>query len=73
MKPNEGATDRTVRLILGSVLIFASFLLLGLMDGAILGIVAAVIGAVLVVTAILGFCPAYKICGLSTCAVKPAP
>ncbi len=73
MKPNEGSTDRTVRLILGSVLIFASFLLLGLMDGAILGIVAAVVGAVLVATAILGFCPAYKICGMSTCTVKPAP
>ena len=73
MKPNEGTIDRAVRFILGAGLLAAAFVWLGVMAGAILGIVAAVVGAVLLVTSIVGFCPAYKICGMSTCAVKPAP
>jgi len=71
MKCNEGSTDRLVRLILGATLITAGFLFLALMEGALWGVLAGAVGAVLVLTSILGFCPAYKICGMSTCDAKP--
>lgn len=73
MKANEGMIDRAVRFILGAALIAVALLALNVMDGAILGIVAAAVGAVLVITGLAGYCPAYKICGLSTCAPKGAP
>mgnify|MGYP003571166310 CR=1 FL=1 len=72
MRPNEGSIDRVIRLVLGVVLIGAALLWLGLMDAALWGIVAAVIGAVLVFTAAIGFCPAYKLVGMSTCKPRGA-
>lgn len=70
MKTNEGGVDRAVRVVLGIVALIASFMWLGVMDGNVLGIIIAAAGAVLVITGFVGFCPAYKICGLSTCNVK---
>ncbi len=72
MKPNEGSIDRIIRLVLGGGLIAAAIFWLGAMDGAILGIGAGIVGIVLLVTALVGFCPAYKICGMSTCKLKAA-
>lgn len=72
MRPNEGSIDRVVRLILGGVLLAAALLWLGLMDASLWGILAAVVGVVLVLTAAIGFCPAYKLCGLSTCRPRGA-
>lgn len=71
MKLNEGMPDRALRFILGAALIAAAFLALGLMDGAVLGVVAAIIGAVVLVTGLVGFCPAYSLMGMSTCRVQP--
>lgn len=70
MKPNENGVDRALRLILGVALLIASFMWLGVADGEITGIIAAVIGAVLVLTGLVGFCPAYRLVGMSTCKVK---
>lgn len=72
MRPNESSIDRVVRLILGAALLAAAFLTLGLMDGALWGVLAAIVGVVLVVTAAVGFCPAYKVCGMSTCKPRSA-
>ncbi|MFI4896763.1 MAG: DUF2892 domain-containing protein [Phycisphaerales bacterium JB059] len=72
MRPNEGSIDRVVRLIFGGVLLAAALLWLGLMDASLWGILAAVVGVVLVLTAAIGFCPAYKLCGLSTCRPRGA-
>ncbi len=65
MKANENAIDRALRLLL-----VASFVWLGAGAGEITGIIAAVIGAVLVLTGLVGFCPAYRLVGMSTCKVK---
>ena len=71
MQTNENAIDRMMRTILGAVLLIVAFTVLGAQSGAILGIAAAAIGAILILTGLIGFCPAYKICGLSTCKVDP--
>ena len=72
MKPNENSKDRAARVILGIAALVAASLWLGLMDGAVIGIVAAIVGVVLIGTGVVGFCPGYRILGVSTCAVNPA-
>lgn len=67
MKPNENGIDRALRLVLGVVLLVASFMWLGAGAGSITGIIAAIIGAVLLITGLVGFCPAYRLMGMSTC------
>lgn len=64
---NEGGIDRVIRLVAGVGLAVAAFLAFGLMDGAVLGIVSAVVAVVLVGTAVVGFCPAYHLVGIRTC------
>jgi hypothetical protein len=67
MKRNEGTTDRILRAI-AAVAALAVALVVGL--GSIAGIVLAVVGIVLGVTAATGFCPIYRVLGLSTCPVR---
>ena len=63
MKPNEGTTDRMVRLILGVVLIIIGWSVLG---NNALGIILDIIGLILLITGITGFCGLYKIFGINT-------
>ncbi|MCX6793387.1 MAG: DUF2892 domain-containing protein [Candidatus Falkowbacteria bacterium] len=60
---NEGKLDRTVRIILGFVLLLVSVFVSG-----VLQIVFYVLGAVVLITGIIGFCGVYKILGINTCA-----
>lgn len=64
MKTNVGTIDRIARVILGLVLI-------GL---TLTGTIGAWgwIGILPLVTAAIGFCPAYTLLGLSTCPMKKA-
>jgi len=63
MKLNEGTFDRVVRVVLGVVLLY-----LGIMSVAgIWGIVLDILGAIFLITGVVGFCPLYKLLGgLST-------
>lgn len=70
IKANEGGTDRAMRVIVGAVALIAAFVWLGAIEMAPLGIAAAVVGAVLVVTGAAGFCPAYVLLGIKTCPLK---
>jgi uncharacterized membrane protein HdeD (DUF308 family) len=63
MKPNEGTSDRIIRLILGVVLIIIGWPVLG---NNTMGIILDVIGVILLITGITGFCTVYKILGIST-------
>lgn len=67
IKANENGMDRAVRVVLGIVAIVASYMWLGVMDTEILGIIVAALGVIMLLTGFVGFCPAYKICGMSTC------
>lgn len=62
---NIGSTDKKIRILTGVVFLAISFLVLGGLS-TILGVLAIVIGAVLVVTALVNFCPAYKLLGIGT-------
>jgi hypothetical protein len=62
MKANEGTIDRALRVIAGLVLI-------GLAATGTVG-VWGWIGVVPLLTGLVGFCPAYAIFGMNTCAMK---
>jgi hypothetical protein len=70
MARNEGNLDRIIRVLVGAAAIAAA-LAVGI-DSAI-GILLVVVGAVMLVTAAVGFCPAYRLFGLSTCPVDARP
>lgn len=58
MTKNVGRTDQIIRLVLGAVLI-----LFAIWSGNMLGY----IGIILVVTALIGYCPLYSLIKKNTC------
>lgn len=62
---NVGSADRLIRLIAGIVLIVIPFLM-GMSVNSIPGLAMIIVGVILVVTAVIKFCPLYKIIGAST-------
>lgn len=67
MQKNVGSIDRAIRALAGIALLAAFFL--GALQGAP-GIVALVVGIVMLATAAIGWCPPYKLLGINTCGVK---
>lgn len=63
MTHNVGTVDRAVRTVLGLAAVVWAFST-GLTTGA--GIALVVVAAVLLVTAAVGFCPLYRLLGIST-------
>ncbi len=61
MHPNEGTSDRIIRLFLGVVALILAFLLLDAGSGAAGGIALAAVGAILVLTAATGQCLLYSL------------
>jgi len=67
MKQNMGSTDKTIRLILAAL--FAVLFFTNVVTG-VFGYVLLALGAVFVLTSLVGFCPLYAIVGLNTCPVS---
>jgi hypothetical protein len=63
MFANLGITDRIVRLLLAGGLFYLG---LGVYSGSALGIGLDVVGGILALTAIIGFCGLYRLLGIST-------
>jgi len=63
MKTNESSTDRIIRALVGIVLLALYFT--GTVTGG-LGIAFIVVGAVLLLTGVVGFCPLYRLLGIKT-------
>jgi hypothetical protein len=63
MKTNESNLDRIVRVIIGLGLIVLYYT--GIVTGG-WGTVAIIIGAIAVLTGIIGFCPIYALLKIST-------
>ncbi|MCU0644960.1 MAG: DUF2892 domain-containing protein [bacterium] len=61
MKTNVGATDKTIRIVVGILLI-----ILGVF-GSRLWII---IGLIPLITGLIGYCPLYTVLGINTCKVK---
>ena len=63
MKTNESTLDRIIRVVLGIVLLALYFT--GTVTGG-LGIVFIVLGAVALITGVVGICPLYMLLKIST-------
>jgi len=61
-KPNEGKTDRTIRVILGVILLGLAFFSFS----GIAQIVAGIAGTIALITGVVGFCGLYTILGITT-------
>ncbi len=64
---NVGSVDRGVRALVGIIALALAFTTPGVMTGSAWGIVAAVVGVVMLGTAAMGICPLYIPFKLSTC------
>jgi hypothetical protein len=63
MKRNIGKSDKVVRLVVGAAVIAA---------GVYFQSWWGVIGAVPILTALMGWCPPYSLLGINTCAARSA-
>ena len=64
MSRNEGRLDRTLRVIVGLVLLSLVFIGPQTMWG--------LVGIIPLVTGVVGVCPVYSVLGIKTCSVKPS-
>lgn len=65
MGHNEGTADRVVRGLVVAPIALIAAVAVGL--GTVAGVVLAVVGVVMALTAAVGFCPLYRLVGVSTC------
>ena len=65
MKTNESNVDRIIRFIIAIAALFG-----GMATSGVWSIVLWVVSAIMLITALIGFCPLYRIFGISTCKVK---
>ena len=63
MQRNENTVDRLIRIIIA---VAAVVVALAVGAGSILGIVLFVVALIMLVTSAIGFCPLYRIFGLTT-------
>ena len=64
MTPNVGSLDKTIRLIAGAVLLALALFQFGWQSP--IGIITMVIGAILIITGLINFCPLFKVLGIKT-------
>jgi hypothetical protein len=67
MVTNEGTTDRVIRVVVGLILGYLAYRGLG---GTVGTWILAIVGAVLFLTGISGFCLVYRLLGIQTCPVR---
>lgn len=63
MKTNESGLDRIIRVIVGVALLALYFT--NVVAGG-LGVAAVIVGAILVITGVVGFCPLYGLLKIQT-------
>lgn len=61
---NVGSIDKTIRLVLGVALAAWAFLSLGI--GSTLSYVVLAVSVILIATALLNFCPLFRLLGISS-------
>lgn len=70
MTVNVGTVDRIARAVLGLILLLAPFVSgMALFQSGIWVTISVLVGLVLLGTAAVKFCPAYRVLGLRTCKV----
>jgi hypothetical protein len=66
MKANVGTVDRIVRAVVGLAALLGAA---AIGSGSVAFVLLMVVGAILLVTAAVGFCPLYRVLGIVTCPV----
>jgi hypothetical protein len=66
MKANVGTVDRIIRAVVGLAALLGAW---AIGSGSVAFVLLMVVGAILLVTAAVGFCPLYRVLGLNTCPV----
>lgn len=64
MGKNVGQTDKMIRIVVAVVAAIAAF-----MSSGTLAIVLWIVAGIMLVTGLVGFCPLYRLFGISTCPV----
>ena len=72
MTINENSTDRIIRGVVGAGALIGAVATGASGGNVVLTVVLAVVGVILAGTAAVGFCPIYRIFGISTCKVPAA-
>ncbi len=68
MAKNVGGVDRAIRVVLGGGLIY--YAMSNLPGSDVYMVPAGIVGFVLILTAVFGWCPAYLPFGIKTCKIK---
>ena len=67
MSTNESPIDRVIRVLIAVAAVVVAFVVGA---SSVLGIILFVVAAIMLVTAATGFCPLYRVFGMSTCKVS---
>ena len=68
MQKNVGGTDRIIRAVLGIALIY--YAMSNLPGSDVWMVPAGMVGFILILTAIFGWCLLYKVLGMKTCSTR---
>ena len=68
MRVNMGSVDRVLRAVVVAPALLVIALVVG--AGSVVGIVLLALAAVMLLTAVVGFCPLYTLFGLDTCSLR---
>jgi hypothetical protein len=69
MNHNVGSLDRIIRLLAGAAMASSPFVLA--LPHPAISIIVALAGLTMVLTALTGHCPGYRLMGRSTCSIGP--
>lgn len=67
MKTNVGKFDKVLRILIAAII--STLYITGILSGT-LGVVLLFVGGVLLVTALVNFCPLYTLLGINSCPNK---
>ena len=66
MPKNVGSLDSAIRITVGLIAVPAAVLLLGALEGSVIGLVALTVGVIGLLTGITRRCPTYLLFGIDT-------
>jgi hypothetical protein len=69
---NAGTADRTIRVIIGAVLIYFGFIDPGYIGQGFLAVLVGIMGLINILVAVTAVCPVYTLAGIRTCRAKEA-
>lgn len=67
MKTNVGKFDKVLRILIAAII--STLYITGILSGT-LGVVLLFVGGILLVTALVNFCPLYSLLGINSCPNK---